>query len=104
MVEKNNKFVPEVHSKLRKSFITMPEEIYKASGIKIYEKRIKSLLFTTDLAIIRNSNADSIMAVYPYTPQNTIAQSIISNEIQVPCFIGCWWRHNSRSKIKIYCF
>ena len=40
MVEKNNKFVPEVHSKLRKSFITMPEEIYKASGIKIYEKRI----------------------------------------------------------------
>ena len=87
MVEKNNKFVPQVHSKLRKSFITMPEEIYKASGIKIYEKRIKSLLFTTDLAIIRNSNADSIMAVYPYTPQNTIAQSIISTA-SVPCFIG----------------
>ena len=87
MVEKNNKFVPKVHSKLRKSFITMPEEIYKASGIKIYEKRIKSLLFTTDLAIIRNTNADSIMAVYPYTPQNTIAQSIISTA-SVPCFIG----------------
>lgn len=86
-MEKNKKFVPKVHSKLRKSFITVPEEIYRASGIKIYEKRIKSLLFTTDLAIIRNSNADSIMAVYPYTPQNTIAQSIISTA-SVPCFIG----------------
>ena len=27
------------------------------------------------------------MAVYPYTPQNTIAQSIISTA-SVPCFIG----------------
>lgn len=86
-MEENKKFVPKVHSKLRKSFITVPEEIYRASGIKIYEKRIKSLLFTTDLAIIRNSNADSIMAVYPYTPQNTISQSIISTA-SVPCFIG----------------
>ena len=85
MTEK--KYIPQVYSKLRKSFIKVPEEIYKASGIMIFEKRIKSLLFTTDLAIIRNSNADSIMAVYPYTPQNTIARSImdVSN---VPCFIG----------------
>lgn len=87
MTEKIKKLVPQVHSKLRKSFITVPEEIYRASGIKIYEKRIKSLLFTTDLAIIRNTNADSIMAVYPYTPQNTIAQSIIATA-SVPCFIG----------------
>ena len=85
MTEK--KFVPEVHSKLRKSFISVPEEIYKASGIKIFDKRIKSLLFTTDLAIIRNSNADSIMAVYPYTPLNSITESIISIA-SVPCFIG----------------
>lgn len=87
MSEKNKKFIPQVHSKLRKSFITIPEEIYTCSGIKIYEKRIKSLLFTTDLAIIRNTNADSIMAVYPYTPQNTITQSIIATA-SVPCFIG----------------
>lgn len=83
----DKKFVPEVHSKLRKSFISVPEEIYKASGIKIFDKRIKSLLFTTDLAIIRNSNADSIMAVYPYTPLNSITESIISIA-SVPCFIG----------------
>lgn len=87
MTEKKEKYIPQVHSKLRKSFITVPEEVYQASGIKIFEKRIKSLLFTTDLAIIRNTNADSIMAVYPYTPQSSITNAILSVS-NVPCFIG----------------
>lgn len=87
MTEKKEKYIPLVHSKLRKSFITVPKEIYKASGIKIFEKRIKSLLFTTDLAIIRNTNADSIMAVYPYTPQSSISNAILDVS-NVPCFIG----------------
>lgn len=87
MTEKKEKYIPQVHSKLRKSFIKVPEEIYKCSGIKIFDKRIKSLLFTTDLAIIRNTNADSIMAVYPYTPQSSISNAILSVS-NVPCFIG----------------
>ncbi|MGO3019253.1 MAG: hydrolase [Anaerococcus sp.] len=84
---KKKKYIPKVHSKLRHSFIVVPDEIYECSGIKIFEKRIKSLLFTTDLAIIRNTNADSIMCVYPYTPQTTITKSVISTA-SVPCFIG----------------
>lgn len=87
MTEKKEKYIPQVHSKLRKSFITVPQEIYKASGIMIFEKRIKSLLFTTDLAIIRNTNADSIMAVYPYTPQSSISNAILDVS-NAPCFIG----------------
>ncbi len=87
MTEKKEKYIPQVHSKLRKSFITVPKEIYKASGIMIFEKRIKSLLFTTDLAIIRNTNADSILAVYPYTPQRSISDAILSVS-NVPCFVG----------------
>ncbi len=85
--KKQKKYVPKVHSKLRHSFIVIPEEIYACSGINIFEKRIKSLIFTTDLAIIRNNNADSVMCVYPYTPQTTITQSVISTA-SVPCFIG----------------
>lgn len=85
--EKKKKYVPSVYSNLRKEFIKVPEEIYRCSGINIFEKRIKSLLFTTDLAIIRNTNADCIMAVYPYTPQITISDSIISTA-SVPCLIG----------------
>lgn len=85
--KKLKRFVPKVHSKLRHSFIVLPEEIYNCTGIYIFEKRIKSLIFTTDLAIIRNNNADSVMCVYPYTPQTTITQSVI-NTASVPCFIG----------------
>lgn len=65
----------------------MPKEIYQASGIKILGHRIKSLLFTTDVALIKNTDAQSIIAVYPFTPQITIMQSII-NVASVPVFLG----------------
>lgn len=84
---KKEKFVPEVKSTLRSRIIEVPESIYKASGIKILGKRIKSLLFTTDLAIIRNTNASSIMAVYPFTPQLSITQAILEVS-PVPVFVG----------------
>ena len=49
--------------------------------------RIKSLLFTTDVALIRNHNADSVIAVYPFTPQLSIMDAIISSA-SVPVFTG----------------
>lgn len=86
-MEKIEKYIPKIESRLRHIYINVPKEIYRCSGINVLNKRIKSLLFTTDLAIIRNANADSIMAVYPFTPQNTINQSII-NVASMPCFVG----------------
>ena len=47
------KLPPQVDSRLRHSILEMPVEIRKASGIVIYGRRIKSLVFTTDLAIIK---------------------------------------------------
>lgn len=82
-----NRNVPEYHSKLRARIVEVPNEIYQASGIKVFGKRIKSLLFSTDVALIRNSNAHSVIAVYPFTPQNVIMQSII-NCASVPVFVG----------------
>ena len=38
---------------LRKSFLRVPEVIRECSGINIFGKRIKSLVFSTDLAIIK---------------------------------------------------
>lgn len=81
------KNIPVFESKLRSRIVEVPEEIYEASGILIFGKRIKSLLFSTDVAIIRNSNAQSVIAVYPFTPQTTIMQSII-NVSSVPVFVG----------------
>ena len=55
----------------------VPECIRNASGIVINGKRIKSLLFSTDVAVISNCNADAVIAVYPFTPTMQITNSII---------------------------
>ena len=82
------KKIPHVKTKLRSHHIvTMPEEIYAASGIVIMGRRIKSLIFSTDIAIIRNCNADAVLAVYPFTPQQIIADAIVSTS-SLPVFCG----------------
>lgn len=82
------KKIPHVETKLRSHHIvTMPEEIYACSGIVIMGRRIKSLIFSTDIAIIRNCNADAVLAVYPFTPQQIIADAIVSTS-SLPVFCG----------------
>lgn len=81
------RYVPEVKSILRSRIIEVPQVIYKATGITILGRRIKSLLFSTDVAIIKNTNANSIIAVYPFTPQLSITQSILE-VAPVPVFVG----------------
>jgi len=68
---------PRIQSKLRAHAVSVPEVMYKASGIIVNGRRIKSLLFSTDIAVIANCNADAIIAVYPFTPTVEIMQSII---------------------------
>ena len=86
-LEKDKKYIPEIYHKLRHRSVKMPEAIYECSGINILGKRIKSLLFTTDIAIISNSNADAVMAVYPFTAQLSITQAILNNS-SVPVLAG----------------
>ena len=81
------KYIPEVKSVLRSRIIAVPDAIYQCSGIKILGTRIKSLLFTSDVAIIKNNNAHSIIAVYPFTPQLSIIHSILE-VASVPVFPG----------------
>lgn len=81
------RYIPEVKSQLRLRIIEVPPAIYKATGIKILGTRIKSLLFSTDVAIIKNTNANSIIAVYPFTPQLSVTQAILE-VAPVPVFAG----------------
>lgn len=74
---KEVKQIPSVFSDLRQDLVTVPEVIQKCSGIRIYGRRIKSILFTTDVAIIANHNADAVLAVYPFTPHPAILKSIM---------------------------
>lgn len=86
-INDNKKRTPNIESKLRHNIVRMPEEIRKASGIVIWGRRIKSLVFTTDIAIIRNCDADAVLAVYPFTPQQAISSSIIQSAY-IPVFCG----------------
>ena len=52
-MDQPKKYIPYIESKLRHNILEMPEAIRRASGILIYGRRIKSLVFTTDLAIIK---------------------------------------------------
>ena len=79
--------IPVVNGDLRSHILTVPETIWRASGIVVMGRRIKSLLFSTDIAIICNCNADAVLAVYPFTPQQRIANAIVSNS-SIPVFCG----------------
>ncbi len=84
----DEKMTPQVQSQLR-HILKMPAECYAASGIVINGRRIKSLVFTTDLAIIKNCDADAVFAVYPFTPQQSISDAIIkASYIPVFCGVG----------------
>lgn len=85
----DEKFAPEIQGVLRRHMIKVPSVIAGASGIRIFGKLIRSLVFTTDVAIIRNINADAVIAVYPFTPQPAITHSLMmAAEMPVFCGVG----------------
>ena len=85
----NEQNVPEYSGVLRSHMIEVPRVISSCGGIRIFGRRIKSLVFSTDIAIIRNINADAVIAVYPFTPQPIISHAlIVASDIPVLCGIG----------------
>lgn len=62
------KFVPAYEGNLRKHALSVPRCISECSGIRVFGRRIKSLVFSTDVAIIKNINADAIIASIPSRP------------------------------------
>ena len=83
------KYVPVIKGTLRSHMIELPDVIRNASGIRIFGKRLKSFLFSTDVAVIRNTNADAVIAVYPFTPQPVITQALVlAADVPVFCGVG----------------
>ncbi|MEB6087336.1 hydrolase [Enterococcus casseliflavus] len=81
------KYMPKITTDLRKDIVKVPKVIREASGIQIFGKQIRSIIFTTDIAIIRNTNADAVIAVYPFTPHPAITKAIIE-AADIPVFSG----------------
>lgn len=73
--------------RLRAAALRVPAVIRQCSGIFVFGKRIKSLVFTTDMAIIKNVDADAVFAVHPFTPQPAISHAIVA-AADIPVFVG----------------
>lgn len=56
------KKIPTYSGTLRSHLLAVPHCISECSGIRIFGRRIKSLVFTTDVAIIKNVNGDAIIS------------------------------------------
>ena len=79
--------IKEYNGKQRYFTIEMPEVISGVPGISIFGRILKSFIFTTDIALIKNHNADAIMAIYPFTTQPAINSALV-NAADVPVFCG----------------
>lgn len=58
--------------------LTTPEIINKnCDGLQFGNHNVKSFLFSTDMALIENNDADAILAVYPFPPSPKIIKTLI---------------------------
>lgn len=63
--------------------------VQKCNGISIGSSHIKSLIFSTDMALIENNDADAVLAVYPFSPSAKIMKMLIDfSEKPVICGVG----------------
>jgi hypothetical protein len=70
--------------------LTTPEIIGQScQGLLLGNKNVKSLLFSTDMALIENNDADAILAVYPFAPSPKIIKTLIDfSGKPVVCGVG----------------
>lgn len=76
-----------IEGRLRKAALCVPDNYETCSGFTLFGRRIKTLLYSTDVAAIRNTNADAIFAVYPFTAQPAITQALLT-VAEAPLFVG----------------
>ena len=79
--------VPTYNGQLRNHRVEAPMCIEECGGIRIFGRLLKSVMFSTDVAIIANTNADAVIAVYPFTPQPRIVSAVMS-AADMPVFFG----------------
>ena len=79
--------IPKYEGSLRKLMVKVPESINECSGIEVFGRVIRSIVFTTDVSIVANSNGDAVISVYPFSPQPVITQALLC-AASVPVFAG----------------
>ena len=78
----------KVEGRLTSPNARVPEIItQRCGGITVKGHTLKSFAYTTDAVIIRNTNANAILAVYPFTGEPVITQALLT-VAQMPLFVG----------------
>ena len=84
-MDRNEVIVPEapqgpkdVTSHLLGVHLSVPRAAHDCPGIKLLGRTVRSLVFSTDLVVIRYCDADAVLAVYPFTCQPAITQALVS--------------------------
>ncbi len=67
--------------------MNIPDIVNSCTGVKVAGQVLRTFVFSTDVAIIRNNNAEGIIAVYPFAPQALITQALILAAYK-PIFVG----------------
>ena len=76
-------------ARAHESVLSVPEVMRTAPGIAIQGRKIRSLVFSTDLAVICHCDADAVLAVYPFTCQPAITQALVEKVAVPVCVTAC---------------
>ena len=80
------KNAPSVNGTLRQTALRVPEVTWQCSGIMVFGESVRWYPRPTS-AIIKNINADAVVAVYPFTPQPIINEALLMAS-DIPVFTG----------------
>jgi CheY-like chemotaxis protein len=86
-VSRNAPGTARIEGRLTSPIARVPESTASAGGITIKGHTIRTFAYTTDAAVIRNTNADAILAVYPFTGEPVITKALLT-VAQQPLFVG----------------
>lgn len=79
--------IAPIEGRLSSDAARIPAAMARSSGITIKGRTIRSFAYSTDVVIVRNTNADAILAVYPFTGEPIITEALMK-VAQAPLFVG----------------
>lgn len=77
----------EYENSNRTFLVEIPPLIYQVEGIRVFGRTLRSFIFSTDVALLRNTNADAVFAMYPFATQPLIHRSLLEST-DLPIFVG----------------
>ncbi|WP_231129295.1 dioxygenase [Bifidobacterium choloepi] len=76
-----------IENRISSTAARVPDIAACCSGIRVQGRDLHTFAYSTDVAVIRNTNADAILAVYPFTGEPVITSALLA-VAQAPLFVG----------------